>query len=224
MQINAGAYACGWKFAPLIFIGTMISAVVSVSPKSVLQTCTGTMIHAAVFACPSFALQDTGLTPILANVSAWCRFARMASCGTVNIVNACVLKPFFARLVLSGVKKNAPVSAFHIFARLDSTSTALFAIVFAFLKIAKMGLPGTKLNVLASACQRFVQLASILTGIFANAIANQNHVKLHRFGIVTSAHVFVHPKIACQDSTGTKLTAPASVFLKNAHQVSSGMI
>ena len=32
VRINAGAYACGWKVAPLIFIGTTISASVSVSP------------------------------------------------------------------------------------------------------------------------------------------------------------------------------------------------
>jgi len=209
---------------PLIIIGTVISASVSVFPKSVLQTCTGTMIYAAVFACPSFVLQDTGLIPILANVSASCRFARRASCGTVNYVNASALKLLFARLVLSGVKKNAPVSAFHVSVRLDSTLTALSAIVFAFLKIAPMGLPGTKLNALASACQQFAQLAFILTGIFANAIAHQRHVKLHRFGIVTNVHVFVHPKIAYQDSTGTRLPAPASVFLKNAQLVSSGTI
>ena len=32
VQFNAGAYACGWKVAPLILFGTSNSASVSVSP------------------------------------------------------------------------------------------------------------------------------------------------------------------------------------------------
>ena len=137
---------------PLIIIGTVIYASVSVFLNSAKQTCTGTMIHAVVFAYPSFVLQDTGSTTILVNVSAWCRFANRASSGIVHTVNACALRPFLVRMVLSGAKKSAPVSAFLVSALSDSTSIVLCAIVFAFQKIASMGLPGTKLNVLVSVC------------------------------------------------------------------------
>lgn len=224
VQVNASAFALSNNLAPLIFIGTIISASASVKSKSVLRTCTGTIIHANAFACIKNALKDTILTPILANVNAFRKFASRASSGTVIYANVCAFSKSNAPKVFSGVQKNVLVYAYPRSVNKGSTSTALSVNVFALLKIALTGLPGVKQNAPASVCQQIVQLASILIGIFANAIAHQKYAKLHWFGIVTSAIAFVHLKIAYQGSTGTKLIAFVSVFRKNVQKDLSGMM
>jgi len=224
VQLNASVFALSNNHALLIFIGTIISASASVNPKSVQRTCSGTIFHANVFVCLKIALQDTGLTPIPANANANRKFANRATFGTVIYVNACAFNKFLAHKIPSGAKKNALVSAYRRSAILSSTSTALSVNVFAFLKIALTVLSGAKLNVPASVCQQIAQLGSILIGIFVNAIVHQKYAKLHWFGILTSAIAFARQKIACQDSSGTKLTAFASVFRKNALKVLSGMM
>lgn len=161
-MIYASAFALSLKSVNLLIIGTVIYASASVCRKFVPRTCSGTIMHAAAFACHSFVLQDTGLTPIRANANAYLKIVRKASSGAVIYVNACAFRQLNACKVLSGMLKNALVSANPSSARSDSTSTALCANVFAFLNNALMGLPGALLNVRASAFQRTAKLASIL--------------------------------------------------------------
>jgi hypothetical protein len=110
--VFAIAFALSNNHAPLIFIGTTISASAYVNPKSVLLTCTGTIVHANAFACLNNALKDTTLTNILANVNAFRQFASKGSSGTVIYANVCAFSKLNAPKVLSGVKKNVPVYAY----------------------------------------------------------------------------------------------------------------